>query len=164
VTGGGEPERGERPVHDGELPEVLAQPRRGQRRREEDRAPRRHRAGAEAIDEGADPRHERPVEEQAKRDDEREAAAIDAEIGHDRLEKGPDRVPYPGRDEDHQRKGRRHPPAIEDPRGRLTRRGHGRLRLPKYCPAGVRISVTRADGGVEVAQAATTSSKRVIAP
>ena len=126
-TGGGEPERGERPVHDGELPEVLAQPRRGQRRGEEDRAARRHRAGAEAIDEGADPRHERAVEEQAERDDEREAAAIDAEIGHHRLQKGPDRVPHAGRDEHHQRKGRRDPPAIEDSRGRLTGRGHGRL-------------------------------------
>src|SRR6185295_13296856 len=54
------------------------------------------------------------VEEEAERDDGREARAVETEILHDRLEEGPDRVADTRRDERGDRECRDHVPAVED--------------------------------------------------
>ena len=75
----------------------------------------------EPVRETADPGHEESIEQQAKRDHEREAGAVDAQIGHHRLEEGTDGVAHSGGYEDHEREGEGDPPAVED-----AGRGHER--------------------------------------
>src|SRR5262249_19580767 len=54
------------------------------------------------------------VEKQAQRNHEREARAVEAEVGHNRLEKRPDRVADSRRRERHRRERGDDPPAVED--------------------------------------------------
>src|SRR5947207_2382255 len=59
-------------------------------------------------------RHEHAVEEQAQRDHGGEARAVEAEIGHDRLEERPDGVAHSRRHECRDGEGRDDPPPVED--------------------------------------------------
>jgi hypothetical protein len=98
-TGGRESHRRDDAEPQVEVPELGDVPRRHQRGAHEDRARHHQRAGAEPIDQRAHERLEHAVDEQAHRDHEREAAAIEARSATIGLRKGPMAKRMPGGDE-----------------------------------------------------------------
>jgi hypothetical protein len=83
------------------------------------------------VERHARDRHEETVEEEAQRDHDREARAVDAEVGDDRLQERPHRVAYARRHERRHGKRRDDPPAVKDRaigHGFSTIAGHRRSR------------------------------------
>src|SRR5205807_5985174 len=108
-----EAERQDHAVHESELPEVADERGQHERSDEQERPDGGGEPRAEAVEGQADERPEDAVEEEAHRDHEGEARAVEAEVGHDRLEKWPDGVADSGGDERHEREPGDHPPAVE---------------------------------------------------
>src|SRR3972149_6360599 len=116
--------RKDRPAMEAADSTLTAVPRvggRGPRERERDRdeaaARRADHAGAEAVHEAADHRHEGAVEEERERDDEGEGAAVHAQLGSHGLEERTNGEADPGGEEDDEREGPGDPPAVIDTPG-----------------------------------------------